>query len=110
MPQVTGAGRLWCWFVPPGTGLICSVQEVREQVPGQAEGRSALAQRLDPPHYQMRYQAEPAPRPALNSWSGLVAKLLGRPLQAGADLAALGDHHDRGLGEQLVQERDGQRR
>lgn len=35
VPQVTEAGRLRCWFVPLGKGLICSVQEVREQIPGQ---------------------------------------------------------------------------
>jgi hypothetical protein len=35
VPQVTETGRLRCWFAPLGTGLICSVQEVREQVPGQ---------------------------------------------------------------------------
>ena len=35
VPQVTEAGRLRCWFAPFGKGLGCSVQEVREEVPGQ---------------------------------------------------------------------------
>ena len=35
LPQVTGEGWLRCWFVPFGNGLGCSVQEVREEVPGQ---------------------------------------------------------------------------
>lgn len=35
VPQVTEAGRLRCWFVPLGKGLSCSVQEVREEIPGQ---------------------------------------------------------------------------
>ena len=35
VPQVTEAGRLRCWFAPFGNGLGCSVQEVREEVPGQ---------------------------------------------------------------------------
>src|SRR5258708_517509 len=35
VPQVTEAGRLRCWFVPLGKGLTCSVQEVREEIPGQ---------------------------------------------------------------------------
>ena len=35
VPQVTEAGRLRCWFVPFGNGLCCSVQEIREEVPGQ---------------------------------------------------------------------------
>jgi hypothetical protein len=35
VPQVTEAGRLRCWFTPFGNGLGCSVQEVREEVPGQ---------------------------------------------------------------------------
>jgi hypothetical protein len=35
VPQLTEAGRLRCWFVPFGNGLRCSVQEVREDVPGQ---------------------------------------------------------------------------
>jgi hypothetical protein len=28
-------GRLRCWFVPLGTGLACSVQEVCDEIPGQ---------------------------------------------------------------------------
>jgi hypothetical protein len=28
---------------------------------GLVRGRSVLAQRLDPPHYEMRYRVEPAP-------------------------------------------------
>jgi hypothetical protein len=35
VPQVTEAGQLRCWFAPFGNGLGCSVQEVREEVPGQ---------------------------------------------------------------------------
>jgi len=35
VPEVTSAGRLRCWFFPFGRGLGCSVQEVREEVPGQ---------------------------------------------------------------------------
>jgi hypothetical protein len=35
VPQVTEAGWLQCWFTPSGKGLICSVQEVREEIPGQ---------------------------------------------------------------------------
>src|SRR5260221_3551044 len=35
VPQVTEAGRLRCWFAPFGKGLGCSVQEVREEGPGQ---------------------------------------------------------------------------
>jgi hypothetical protein len=37
--------------------LIASVSMVREL----AEGRSVVAQRLEPPHYQMQYRVEPAP-------------------------------------------------
>jgi len=35
VPEMTPAGRLRCWCFPFGQGLGCSVQEVREEVPGQ---------------------------------------------------------------------------
>lgn len=35
VPETTPAGRLRCWFFPFGQGLGCSVQEVREEIPGQ---------------------------------------------------------------------------
>jgi hypothetical protein len=36
VPGSTEAGRLRCWFVPLGSGLACSVQEVCDEIPGQA--------------------------------------------------------------------------
>lgn len=50
VPQVTEAGRLRCWLFPIGSGMGCSVQEVREEVREDVPGQVlSLRSRSTPP-------------------------------------------------------------
>ena len=64
VPQVTEAGWLRCWFAPFGKGLGCSVQDVREEVPGRACGRAAPSRRAARPSRCRSSHTTAAP------WSG----------------------------------------